>query len=180
VLPLIPAAGILLARRFDDPGMVSRKVLAIQVAVILLASACFSLWMAAADTALANSERSAATLAQEKTHGKGGRLWFVGHWGFQYYMESLGGVLLDHYNLEAGSGDFVVIPQNNYSLPEILPSFIASQQTLELPLKSWATTISSQLGAGFYSSNWGPLPYAIGPVPAERYSIIRLGTIPHR
>jgi len=25
---------------------------------------------------------------------------------------------------------------------------------------------------------WGPLPYAIGPVPSDRYSIIRLGALP--
>jgi hypothetical protein len=38
------------------------------------------------------------------------------------------------------------------------------------------TTIQRELGSGFYSSDLGPLPFAIGPVPPERYELIRLGS----
>ena len=31
-----------------------------------------------------------------------------------------------------------------------------------------------ELGAGFYSSSWGPLPFALGYVPPERYLLLRL------
>jgi 4-amino-4-deoxy-L-arabinose transferase-like glycosyltransferase len=178
VLPLIPAAAILLARRFDHLPSIPTKKLAIQVGVVLLASALFSVWITAADTALANSERNAATLVYNKTYDKGRTVWFVGHWGFQYYLESLGVAPLDLTAPQAHSGDFVVIAQNNSHFAAVLPSFIASKEDVELPLKSWATTISFDLGAGFYASSWGPIPYAIGPVPSERYSIIRLGTLP--
>ena len=37
------------------------------------------------------------------------------------------------------------------------------------------TTAQRELGAGFYSADWGPLPFAIGPVPPERYALIQLG-----
>jgi hypothetical protein len=59
-----------------------------------------------------------------------------------------------------------------------LPKFVDSQNTLEFPVKSRATTVSSEFGAGFYSSNWGPLPFVIGPVLPERYTIIRLKDLP--
>jgi hypothetical protein len=85
---------------------------------------------------------------------------------------------LDLTNPQAHSGDFVVIAENNSHFAQVLPAFIKAQENVELPLKSWATTISSELGAGFYASGWGPLPYAIGPVPAERYSIIQLAALP--
>jgi hypothetical protein len=38
------------------------------------------------------------------------------------------------------------------------------------------TTIQRELGAGFYSSDLGPLPFAIGPVLPESYDLIRLGS----
>jgi 4-amino-4-deoxy-L-arabinose transferase-like glycosyltransferase len=178
VLPLIPAAAILLARRFDHLFPIPTKALTLKVGVALLASAVFSLWITAADTASANSERTAATMVYNKTHARGGTVWFVGHWGFQYYVESLGLAPLDLTAPQAHSGDFVVIAENNSHFAQVLPSFIASSESVELPLRTWATTISSDLGAGFYSSSTGPVPYAIGPVPSERYSIIRLGTLP--
>jgi hypothetical protein len=30
------------------------------------------------------------------------------------------------------------------------------------------------VGAGFYASVFGPLPYAFGRIPAERYSVIEV------
>jgi hypothetical protein len=38
--------------------------------------------------------------------------------------------------------------------------------------------MSQPLGAGFYASVWGPLPFAFGEVPPERYLIARLAPIP--
>lgn len=178
VLPLIPVAAILLARRFDNSLTIFRKTIGLQIAVILLASTALSLWIMVADTEMANDARSAATQIHHRTHDKGGAVWFVGHWGFQHYMESFGGVALDPAEMHAQSGDFIAIPENNYHLAHIKPAFIASKETFEFPVRSWATTVSSELGAGFYSSYWGPLPYVIGPIPPERYALIRLANIP--
>ena len=178
VLPLIPAAAILLARRFDRFPAIPTRTLTVQVGIVLLASALLSLWITAGDSELANSERSAAALVYHKTLNEGRTVWFVGHWGFQYYLESLGVAPLDLTAPQAHSGDFVVIAENNSHFAAVLPAFIASRENVELPVRSWATTISSELGAGFYASVWGPMPYAIGPVPSERYSIIRLGALP--
>jgi hypothetical protein len=178
VLPLIPAAAILLSRRLESSRPAVTKALAVQIGAILVASACLSLWVTAADSELANSERTAAALVYEKTHDKGVTVWFVGHWGFQYYLELRGLTPLDLNHPQADSGDFVVIARNNSHFAKVLPSFIASRETVEVPLKIWATTISSDVGAGFYSSYWGPLPYVIGPVSAEPYSIVRLGNLP--
>jgi hypothetical protein len=73
----------------------------------------------------------------------------------------------------AGAG-FLVIPSNNANMRVINPDYVASQVEIEVPLHSWAGTIASELGAGFYSSYWGPLPYAIGPVAPERYWILQI------
>ncbi len=33
---------------------------------------------------------------------------------------------------------------------------------------------------GFYFAGWGPLPFAFGPVPAERYFLLQLAPSGHR
>ncbi|HUJ94078.1 MAG TPA: glycosyltransferase family 39 protein [Terriglobales bacterium] len=174
VLPLIPALGILLARRFDKIDGRSLGPMPVKAACVLLISGLVSLWVARADAELANSARQAALQIHERTQGQGGDLWFEGHWGFQYYMESLGAHPLDLENPRVKAGDFVAIPENNIQLRDIAPQFIGASQTLTLPLHTWASTICTTLGAGFYASNWGPLPYVFGPIPEERYQIIRL------
>jgi 4-amino-4-deoxy-L-arabinose transferase-like glycosyltransferase len=169
VLPLIPAVAILLARHFDVFPPRSPLI----VAAVLLVSGALSLWVTAADSELGNSARTAANLIFDKTHGRGGNVFFEGHWGFQYYMESKGAEPLDIDHPDLQSGDFIVIPHNNTETRELQPDVISSEETIELPLKSKASTISYELGAGFYSSYWGPLPFAFGPARPETYTIQR-------
>jgi hypothetical protein len=33
----------------------------------------------------------------------------------------------------------------------------------------FVTIMNRKIGAGFYSDVWGPLPFALGPAPAEEY-----------
>lgn len=173
VLPLIPAAAILIARRLDTtPGFDAKR--RIPIATALAVSMAVSLWITYADSELANSARRASALILEKTSGKSGTLFFEGHWGFQYYMQSGGAEPLDLSEPQAKSGDFVVIPHNNVQIRVLEPGMIDSKQIIDLALKSCASTISSPLGAGFYSSYWGPLPFAFGSVPVERYEVSHL------
>ena len=174
VLPLIPAVGILLARRFDRLPVAHYGATPGKLAAALALSGLVSLWVARADTELANSARRAAEIVYERTRGQGGALWFEGHWGFQYYMELRGAHPVDLNDPSAQPGDFVVIPVNNIQLAAIAPQFVASSQSFTLPVRSRASTICRSLGAGFYSSYWGPLPYVFGPIPPERYVIVQL------
>jgi 4-amino-4-deoxy-L-arabinose transferase-like glycosyltransferase len=174
VLPLIPAAGILLARRLDKVLAASLRPMTLKVAVALLLCSFISVWIARADAELANSARRAATLVWEKTRNRGGTLWFAGHWGFQYYMELLGGRPVDWDHPMLRPGDFVVMPLNNANMRIVNPEYVASQEYYEVPMHSWAGTISPRLGAGFYSSYWGPLPFAIGRISPERYWVVQI------
>jgi hypothetical protein len=174
VLPVIPAACILLARRLDRALTPSSRPTVAKVAVALLLCGFVSVWLAQADAELANSARRAVTLIGDKTRNRGGLLWFSGHWGFQYYMELTGARPVDWDHPELRGGDFVVIPFNNANIKIVNPEFVASQDMIAVPIRSWAGTISPELGAGFYSSYWGPLPYAIGPVAPERYWIAQV------
>jgi len=174
VLPLIPAAGILIARRVDALQAASARWRPARLAIALAVAGGVSLWLTLADTELANSARTAATRIERKTMNQPGTVWFMGHWGFQYYMGSFGAhpVVVD--DPPQRPGDFLATAGDRL-LFEVRPEFVASRDVIQIPMRLGITTIQSELGTGFYSSDLGPLPFAIGPVPPERYELIRLG-----
>jgi hypothetical protein len=141
-------------------------------------SGILGLGAAAGDAALADSAREAARLIQRRADGHPGRVYFTGHWGFQYYMEAWGArpVDLERTSLaELAAADLIVSPQNNTNpLPPLRPDAIAFRDTIVLDLRQPMTTVSRKLGAGFYSASWGPLPFAIGRVSPEEYDLVRL------
>jgi 4-amino-4-deoxy-L-arabinose transferase-like glycosyltransferase len=174
ILPLIPAAGILLARRADVLRATSIRWRPALVVIPLAVTAAVSLWLAWADTELANSGRTAATLIEEKTRDQAAPVWFMGHWGFQYYMESFGARAVVADDPPHRPGDYLAAMENQL-LFEVRPGFVASREVIQIPVNLGITTSQSKLGAGFYTSDLGPLPFAIGLVPPERYDLIRLG-----
>jgi hypothetical protein len=44
-------------------------------------------------------------------------------------------------------------------------------ESFEVPVCSWLTTMRAECGAGFYSDLWGPLPFVFGPTPPEQYEV---------
>jgi hypothetical protein len=176
VLPLIPAAGILLARRVDAlraPSMRWRWRPAM-FAIPLAVAGAVSLWLTWADMELADSARTAATLIEQKTRNQSGTVWFMGHWGFQYYMESFGAHAVVVNDPPHQPGDYLAVAESA-RLFEMRPEFVTSRDVIEIPMRLGITTAQNQVGAGYYSADTGPLPFAIGPVPPERYELIRLG-----
>ena len=174
VLPLIPAVGILLARRLQEVERISEPRFRWKLILGLALSGAVSLWITRADAVLANSARTAAGLIHERTNSEAGAVWFEGHWGFQYYMELYGARAIDFENSTLNPGDFVVIPENNAVMVKILPERVATMEIVEVSLPQPITTIRRGMGAGFYSTYFGPLPFAVGKVPPERYYVFRL------
>lgn len=175
VLPLIPAAAILLARRVDILRASSLRWRPGMLAIPLAVAGAVSIWLTWADTEQANSARTAATLIEQKTRNQPGAVWFTGHWGFQYYMESFGARAVVVDDPPQRPGDFLAVAGND-RLFELRPEFVTSRYAIQIPMRLGITTIQRELGPGFYSSDLGPLPFAIGPVPPERYELIRLGS----
>ncbi len=179
ILPLIPAVGILLARRLDSialpPFLSSPRLLVIP----LIISGALSLAAASADTELANSARKAADFIHSQSPNGSANTFFEGHWGFQYYMQSYGAQPVDIHSFRFAPGEVIVIPENNtniFGLPSGVP---ASQQIIEVKTDPWIATMRPEVGAGFYASIWGPLPFAFGTVPPEHYRLLTLLPVPN-
>jgi Dolichyl-phosphate-mannose-protein mannosyltransferase len=172
VLPLIPAAGIVLARRLDDRTKQAGRKLFLWL--LLAITGCMAIWITAGDLRLAEVTRQAVENVLDNNRGQSENLYFQGHWGFQYYMQKMGAHPFDLRHYQPHANDVIVIPENNTNQFDLRPDLIASQNILEEDMDSRISTMSQPMGAGFYTALWGPLPFAIGTVPAERYQTLTL------
>lgn len=173
LLPLAPAVGILIARRWESAGQKRPRALKIGLA----ASALLAVLVAQSDFQLAITVRRSAQDAFARFDHAQKTVWFEGHWGFQYYMEKLGAVAVDFKHPKQRPGDILVVPQNNTDISEPPPEIVARRDVLDTPNPSVLTTWQAAVGAGFYASVVGPLPFAFGRVPAERVFVYELKAV---
>jgi hypothetical protein len=173
VLPLVPAAGILVVRGIYDRREASGAVSMVRAAA-LVAAAAVSLGVAWADVSLARCQKEAAEEIANRYRGRPGTTWFQGHWGFQYYMEANGGKAVDFRNREQRRGDRLVVPLNNTNLRPVNPRRYRLTGRVERAPARGLSVMQAAAGAGFYSDLWGPLPYAFGPVEQETYLIFEM------
>lgn len=174
LLPMAPAAGILLARRWQDCATANRKMFGWIVPSIF--TAALALLVARSDFLLAQAVRQSAEKTYDRYGRNGHTIWFQGHWGFQYYLKKLGGREADPQRAAPQIGDVLAVPVNNTSL-NFPPGPRAGFFT---PGPGFLTDQTTSCGAGFYSALAGPVPFAFGPVPPEFVVIYTLNPAPPR
>jgi hypothetical protein len=172
VLPAVPAAAILVARAADDRLGTAPLPLVPRVAIALCIALGF--WVAWGDAELARAQVRAADVVRGRATDRRGDLWFMGHWGFQVAMESLGARPVEANATIFHAGDWIVVPGNNTNVVPLPPEMPARRESFEVALRGGGTTIATRRGAGFYSSTWGPLPYRIEPPAPERFVIVEV------
>jgi hypothetical protein len=170
LLPMLPAASILLIRRLElrhllhDRNQIGPLVAPLGVSLVI---ALMAAW---ADFKFANSARDAATHIQQEV-GAASHVWFEGHWGFQYYMERAGARPIDFRHPRYSPNDVIVLPLGNSFVFNPPPANLASWFEYDCAPSKYFTTMSASSGAGFYSDDWGPLPFVICQVPVQQYLI---------
>jgi 4-amino-4-deoxy-L-arabinose transferase-like glycosyltransferase len=179
MLPLTPAAAMLVLRRSKnttpmsaddvDEDVASRRW---TLATGVWVGAALAFAAAIADYSLAQSVRSAAdAFAQRLEQKHGGSNWFLGHWGFQWYMEQHGFTSVDASGSVLMPGDRIAVPLNNSNVHRLPESSYRTVERVSFPTAPLVTIMNRTTGAGFYSDVWGPLPLALGPAPAEEYRL---------
>ncbi len=173
ILPLAPAACILAGRATDRLPAVRPAV--VRYATLLAGGV--AVLVTVVDDRFATDNRAAADqITHELVDAAGGRpprVWFAGHWGFQFYMERGGGRPLAGPQ-ELRVGDYVVLPlDNDGSPPPAVPLLPAGQ--VVIGSGSYLATVSRFLGGGFYFSPGTWLPFVVGPVPPQAFLITRVG-----
>jgi 4-amino-4-deoxy-L-arabinose transferase-like glycosyltransferase len=171
VLPMVPAVAILLLRRMQDVGGSPP----VYRAAALAACATVSLSVSCADYHWANEVRSAARKLNETRNQPDAPAYFQGHWGFQYYMEQQGWSAMVWGRDVVKPGQLIAAPSNNYGIPVFFqgPGDVELIEKIGSPEPRWLHTMSTEIGAGFYSSSRGSLPFALGKIRPDRYQVWR-------
>ncbi|MGA2242438.1 MAG: glycosyltransferase family 39 protein [Verrucomicrobiota bacterium] len=173
-LPMVPAVVILLVRRLGrQPPLIGD----VWLLGPLIPAAVITLSVAVADYRLANSDRTAAEQIAAKYKPADHQLWFEGGFStFQYYMEKLGGKRMDVEQSILQPGDVVVIPELNDAFFPLPPGRVGWVGRLEYYPRSWVKLMMSDehSAAGFYSADWGPVPFAVGGLPGQFYFVVKV------
>ncbi len=116
ILPMIPAVMIIAMRRLDERETTSSTQPGQHAAIPLALAAALSFTVAHADYVTAAIGRTSALEVCRRYGSEGNNIWFVGHWGFQYYMQSCGARPVDQFNVNIEQGDIVAVPYANTCL----------------------------------------------------------------
>jgi hypothetical protein len=171
ILPMVPAVGILLMRRIDQRREGRGQVGIRQIVLPLVPAVLISVLVCWVDYKWAGIARDAAETIHERYQNWSGDVQFQGHWGFQYYMEANGYRAFDFDHPKIVRGDIIIIPSNNTSTKHFPKTRAEFREVLYDSPCRWLALGSHELGAGFYASGWGPLPFAVGPVEPEKYYV---------
>lgn len=173
ILPMAPAVGILIARRLDKNFPNVQKIWPRGIVISLTASAALSLFVLRADFLFARAARESAQKACSQLGVHGQTLWFEGHWGFQYYMEAGGAQAVDLTHPALKPGDTFVVPANNANLHSSRLDISTPREIINVLKSRFLASMDKSVGAGFYASVDGPLPFAFGRVPPERVAVYK-------
>jgi 4-amino-4-deoxy-L-arabinose transferase-like glycosyltransferase len=165
-LPITPAVAILTVQHFERLQK-SMKYLPV------LAAAVLSMLITIADYQQADCGRAAARLFQQRYADEAGKIWFQGHWGFQYYLQPSGATPFDRKNPQVPRGELIVGPFSDPSVSLISPEKVQLQDQFSFGVLPFISTFGLGTGSGFYSSFFGPLPWVINKIASERYYAVR-------
>ena len=174
ILPMAPAFGIMAARRMARMNTAGRDTAHRLFLLPVVLALIISLAVTRADYRLANTARIAALEIHDAFKSDPGSLWFQGHWGFQYYMERLGGKAMDFMQSKVQPGDIVIMPLNNTNLKPLLPDRVLMMREFQFDPGGFLTTMNISAGAGFYMDIRGPMAYALAYDTVEKYGAFRV------
>src|SRR3972149_888412 len=86
-----------------------------------------------------------------------------------------GGRAVDWNGARPSPGEWLVVPANNTNTFLMPRGTVSLHRVVEVPSPGVLATMNRSVGAGFYSDVWGPLPFAVGRVPPERYYVFVVG-----
>lgn len=179
ILPMTPAIGILVMRFLERENAALRRAGLQEVAVPLILAFALSMTITWADFRLADTARSAARTIAASYPAPPRPIWFQGHWGFQYYLQEMGGIPYDRKKSVLQAGDLMVIPANCTNMFQEIYDRGTPRKVLQFSPASFVSTMNYSAGAGYYASSFGPLPFLFGTGFEESYHIVDFsGTVP--
>ena len=164
---MAPAVSILTIQYWEERQTRSRSKYA-----ALLAALALSMLIAVADYRQADCARTATRIYRDHYRAEAYKIRFLGHWGFQYYMQQWGAKPFDRNNPKIDPGETVVGPFSDPNVNTVQVDQVSMRY--ESSFNSFPLLSASSLGSGasFYSSFGGPLPWVVNKIPPDRYYAI--------
>lgn len=163
-LPMAPAVAILTiqhSERLQDGSWLKYSALSL--------AAASSMLIGLADYRQADCARAAAWSYEQRYGSEASKVQFLGHWGFQYYMEQWNAKPFDRSNPKIAHGEIVIGPFGDPNVNKVQVDRVSMRDESKFNSLPLISTSSLGSGASFYSSFGGPLPWVINKIPPERY-----------
>ncbi len=171
ILPMAIPAGILVARRLEQRAASGAKFSTATLLAPGLLGALMAVWVTLADYSAAVAPQTAARVVHSAYGVDAHRLWFEGHWGFQYYLQKYGDTPLDLPHPQFAQGDYIAMPSANANVYK-LKEPVTELKTFSVPIHGRLSTMNWETGAGFYASVLGPLPFVFGTIPPQMVTVV--------
>ncbi|HEY3762982.1 MAG TPA: glycosyltransferase family 39 protein [Verrucomicrobiae bacterium] len=174
ILPMAPVMGILIARRLDDNRVAGWNLKWLPIS--LAAGGVFALLITRADYLYAVGCRQSAQQIVARFSDQKDNLLFQGHWAYQWYMKAGGMKEFDLQNTQLQPGNILANADYNTLVLPPETNAVAKMEFMYATGPQFLTTMNPPSGAGFYSSIFGPLPFAFGHVSPERVAVYFIKT----
>jgi hypothetical protein len=177
LIPSAPAAAILVARELSRHTRIARPVLAAS----LVLGVSLGVAILRADSTLAEVGRTVARTVIEPQVAAGRKVWFIGHWGFQWYAERAGAQFFSVSPPFPMRGDVVV--ESTTCDPQIAMEDLANVAVKIGRVEErepGGRIMDRARGAGFYSNGWGLLPWSWGDGIVEAVDVWQFVLGPER
>jgi hypothetical protein len=127
-----------------------------------------------ADARLGELGRRAAAELVAPRVAAGQRVWFQGHWGFQWYAEEAGAQAATLVAPFPEPGDFLVVSAASIRSERVLEAITTRNPAMRLvgvlqDTSPGGRIMNKKLGAGFYSNMSGYLPWSWGDGPIDAF-----------
>jgi len=171
LLPSVPAAAILVVRLIPAA---SRATVRWMFPALAAAEVILGLLILLGVRDLAQTQRQAVETLIRPHIAMGQRVWFAGHWGFQWYAEDAGAEPVTRRPPLPQPGDIIVVSEADY--PLFAQDWTARTVLDRVPYTSDSVGRIMDLaaGAGFFSNRFGYLPWAPGAGEANRFEVWRV------
>jgi 4-amino-4-deoxy-L-arabinose transferase-like glycosyltransferase len=175
MLPTLPPLLFLLVRRAESLWA-GRRWLRIAFTLVVAQSLLLGALLSLADYEYAGCYRDLARSVRADYPNR--PIWFVGEWGFRYYMGTQGGRYLRSSDEDPQSGDIIVRPSiaGMHEMSEGVRQRAERLREIDIRGRWPVRLMSFEAKAGYYSQHWGYLPFAFSRAPMERVEILEVRT----
>jgi hypothetical protein len=173
MLPVLPPLWILLVRRAEAAAGTPAR-LRVAVGLTVVQGLALSAVLGIVDEEYAGQYRAVASSLRESYPRR--TLWYVGEWGFRYYMAREGGKYLTSLDDSPQEGDIIVRPliAGMHPMSPQLQRRVVRLQDVRLQGRWPIRVMSFEAKAGYYSHHWGYLPWAVSRAPLEEIEIFEV------